>query len=34
MHQWGEMYHYVDHGEERRDKLAREASESTTWYAI
>ena len=24
MHQRGEIYHYVDHGRERRDKLAKE----------
>ena len=32
MHQRGEIYHYVDHGGERRDKLAKEASEPTTWH--
>ena len=34
MHQWGEIYHYVDHGGERRDQLAKEASEPTTWHDI
>ena len=34
MHQRVEMYHYVDHGGERRDKLAKEASEPTTWHDI
>ena len=34
MHQRGENFHYVDHGGERRDRLAKEASEPTTWHDI
>ena len=33
-HQQGEIYHYVDHGGEWQDKLAKEASAPTTWHDI